>query len=159
MKSAAHSSGVGASVTVRLAALDDAAALARLSGQLGYPAAEDDVARRLAQIIGKPDHAVFVAEITQPNLAPRVAGWVHGFVQRIIESDPTVEIGGLVVDESRRGLGFGALLVDQLERWARGTDCGAITVRSNVVRERAHAFYQRLGFAPVKTQRVFRKAI
>jgi len=32
-------------------------------------------------------------------------------------------------------------------------------VRSNVTRERAHAFYGRLGYETVKTQRVFRKTL
>jgi hypothetical protein len=32
-------------------------------------------------------------------------------------------------------------------------------VRSNVVRERAHAFYQREGFVLIKTQRVFEKPL
>lgn len=147
------------SVAVRRAAPDDVAALAELAGQLGYPSSVEQVAARLAQILDRPDHVVFVAEITRPNAQPGVAGWVHGFVQRVVESDPTVEIGGLVVDVNQRGLGIGGLLMDQLERWARDTGCDAITVRSNVIRERAHAFYQRLGYALVKSQRVFRKQI
>lgn len=147
------------SVAVRRAALDDAPALAALAGQLGYPSSVEQVASRLAQILGRPDHVVFVAEITQPSAQPGVAGWVHGFVQRVIERDPTVEIGGLVIDADQRGLGIGGLLMDQLERWAWDTGCDAITVRSNVIRERAHAFYQRLGYALVKSQRVFRKQI
>jgi GNAT superfamily N-acetyltransferase len=49
--------------------------------------------------------------------------------------------------------------MDQLERWARGVGCGMVTVRSNLIREGAHAFYQRLGFEVIKTQRVLRKPI
>ena len=139
--------------------MDDAPELARLSDQLGYPTLGEQVTTRLAQILARSDHAVFIAEIPSSGAGPRVAGWVHGFVQRIVESDPTIVIGGLVVDENERGLGIGHALMEQIERWARAASCGTVTVRSNVVRERAHAFYKRLGYAPLKTQRVFRKTI
>ena len=49
--------------------------------------------------------------------------------------------------------------MEEFERWAEARGCSAIMVRSNVVRERAHAFYQRLGFEVIKTQRVLRKPI
>ena len=52
----------------------------------------------------------------------------------------------LVVDESRRGLGIGAALVDAALDWAAGQGFDTLRVRSNVVRERTHAFYERLGF-------------
>ena len=156
MRPSSHES---ARVTVRPATLADAAALATLTGQLGYPSTLEQIAQRLAQISTLPDHAVFVAEVVQSHGAAGVAGWVHGSVRRILENDPFVEIGGLIVDENQRGLGIGALLMDQLERWARGMGCGAVTVRSNVVRGRAHAFYQRRGYATVKTQHVFRKPL
>ena len=146
-------------ITLRPAALEDAPALARLSGQLGYPSSFEQVTRRLSQMLEQPGQAVLVAELPQPGESGRVVGWVHGFVQRTVESDATIEIGGLVVDEYQRGLGIGRLLMDEVERWARGAGCGTITVRSNVIRDRAHAFYQRLGFSAVKSQRVFRKAI
>ncbi|HUI42800.1 MAG TPA: GNAT family N-acetyltransferase [Terriglobia bacterium] len=151
---------------VRPATLDDADALARLSNQLGYPASREQVERRLGEILANPEHAIFVAEAGFAPEAGResqggagLAGWVHAFAERTVESDPTVEIGGLVVDDARRGAGVGRLLMDQAERWARETGCATITVRSNVIREHAHAFYERLGYAPVKTQRVFRKPI
>jgi GNAT superfamily N-acetyltransferase len=148
-----------ARIRVRPAELRDAPALARLSGQLGYPNSMDDIECRLNQILARPDHAVFVAEAFEQGAPVRVLGWVHGAVRRILESDPFVEIGGMIVDEERRGMGIGRLLMDQLEPWARNAGCVAITVRSNVIREGAHLFYQRLGFAAFKTQRVFRKQL
>jgi GNAT superfamily N-acetyltransferase len=146
-------------ISVRPAVPNDAAALAELSTQLGYPSSTQQVSCRLAQILGASDHVVFVAEITRPGAPAHVAGWVHGFVQRTIESDPSVEIGGLVVDQRQRGLGVGRVLMEHIERWAREAGCSTVTVRANVVRESAHTFYQRLGYDTVKSQRVFRKPL
>lgn len=150
--------------TVRAARSEDAAALARLAGQLGYPSSAGQVERRLTQVLGRPEHAVLVAEAAAPSSAlpegsTALAGWIHAFVERSIESDPTVEIGGLVVDETLRGSGAGRLLIERAEQWARSTGCTTVTVRSNVIRERAHAFYQALGYTVVKSQQVLRKTI
>lgn len=151
-------------LTVRPATIDDSEALARLSLQLGYPTSCEPVERRLGTILGKPEHAVFVAEAESerggtPQTGPQVVAWIHGFVQRIVESDPTVQLGGLVVDEAWRGRGAGRLLLEQVERWARAVGCTTVTVRSNVIREPAHRFYRNMGYSAVKVQRVFRKQV
>jgi len=41
-------------------------------------------------------------------------------------------------------------LLDAAEKWARGVGCDAISVRSNVKRERAHQFYRDNGYIDVK---------
>ncbi|HEV2425837.1 MAG TPA: GNAT family N-acetyltransferase [Terriglobia bacterium] len=151
-------------VTVRPAAIRDAEALARLSVQLGYPSSRERVERRLASLLGQPGHVVLVAEAESegggmPQTSQQVVAWIHGFVQPLVESDPTAQIGGLVVDEEWRGRGAGRLLVEHLERWARSASCATVTVRSNVVREEAHQFYQKMGYRVVKTQRVFSKKV
>jgi GNAT superfamily N-acetyltransferase len=145
--------------TVRPAVLPDAAVIARLSGELGYPSSPEQVKERLAGLQSHPEHAVLVAEAQVSPSESHVVGWVHAYVERTLESNPTVELGGLVVEETWRGSGIGRLLMGQVECWARATGCETVTVRSNVVRERAHAFYQRLGFGLVKTQDVFRKSV
>jgi GNAT superfamily N-acetyltransferase len=76
---------------------------------------------------------------------------------RIFETALQAEIAGLIVDESARGAGLGRDLVAAAGVWARARGCRVIRVRSNVVRERARAFYEREGFVVLKTQRVFEK--
>jgi len=154
----------GSRIAIRPATINDAEALARLSVQLGYPTSREQVASRLSAIVGKPEHSIFVAEADSesggtPQAGLHVVGWIHGFVQRIVESDPTVQLGGLVVDEASRGRGAGRLLLEHIERWARGAGCATVTVRTNVIREQAHQFYQSMGYDAVKLQRVFRKQI
>jgi len=144
---------------IRPAYVDDSGALAELSSQLGYPSTRAQLRRRLAKILANPAHAVFIAEAHPRSGDFPLAGWVHAYVERTLESEPTVEIGGLVVEESRRGFGVGRLLMERAERWARRTGCPTLTVRSNVLRTGAHAFYQRLGYRLVKNQRVFRKTL
>jgi GNAT superfamily N-acetyltransferase len=53
----------------------------------------------------------------------------------------------------------GRRLVERGEAWAREKGLNTIGVHSNVVRERAHSFYLRLGYAVTKSQKVFRKSL
>ncbi len=66
-------------------------------------------------------------------------------------------MNGLVVDEAVRSQGCGWLLLDAGEKWARKKGCKGVSVRSNVIRERAHEFYLRHGYEHYKTQKAFRK--
>jgi GNAT superfamily N-acetyltransferase len=141
-------------VAIRPARDADRTDLARLSTQLGYPMTAQEARERLAGIADHADHALLVAE-----QAGRLAGWLQVSRVRVFESEDGVEIGGLVVDEALRGRGIGARLIVEAERWARERGCSRIRVRSNVVRERAHAFYRSAGFSEIKTQRVFEKPL
>jgi GNAT superfamily N-acetyltransferase len=141
--------------TVRSVAAEDAARLAELCGQLGYPAMQAQVERRLEQIQRDERHAAFVAE-SQDGL---VLGWVHVILRQLLVADLHAELGGLIVDEDHRGCGIGRLLMERAERWARERGCQALTLRSNVVRREAHVFYERIGYAVTKTQLAFRKTL
>jgi len=48
-------------------------------------------------------------------------------------------------------------LLRAAERWAKSKGCKNMSVRSNVIRERAHTFYLRNGYQHYKTQKAFRK--
>ncbi|HJW71323.1 MAG TPA: GNAT family N-acetyltransferase [Geothrix sp.] len=138
------------SVILRPADTQDAAALAGLSGELGYPSTEGDLVERLASVLGKDDHLVFVAE--QDG---KVVGWLHAFVALRIESPAFAEIAGLVVARSARGEGLGQQLVQAASAWARLKGLQKLRVRSNVARKESHDFYTRIGFEPLKTQLVY----
>lgn len=140
---------------VRPVQLTDAGRIAALSGQLGYPSSAASVRRRLRILLARRDHAIWVAEID----GGIVAGWIHVFVKQLLESDREAEIGGLVIDENFRGRGAGKALVERAERWAKARRLKSVYVRSNIVRNDAHIFYQKLGYKVIKTQYAFRKAI
>jgi GNAT superfamily N-acetyltransferase len=140
------------SVEIRLPRAEDFLRLAELAGQLGYPSTSSEIERRLVGLEGSRDHQVFVAQANG-----EVVGWIGVFIYRCLEADARAEISGLVVDERVRSQGIGLKLLARAEEWARELGCEAIGLRSNVIRERAHLFYERLGYKYVKTQKSFRK--
>jgi GNAT superfamily N-acetyltransferase len=147
--------GAAPGVKVRRAQARDAARIAELSGQLGYPATEAQIEKRLRQLMRASKHIVLVAE--KPGAG--VIGWIHASVMNLLESETRVEINGLIVADGHRSVGAGAKLLEAAEQWARRHGCERVNVRSNVIRERAHAFYLRQGYDHYKTQKAFRKAL
>ncbi len=135
----------------------DAPALAILAAQLGYPSTPEQIAARLADVTPRPENAVLVAVADAAEAA--VIGWIHVAGSHGIETDPFALILALVVDEHHRGGGTGAALVEAASAWAGRSGFRTLRVRSNVVRERTHLFYERLGFARVKTQVAFARPI
>jgi len=142
-------------ISIRAMVAGDAPAVARLATQLGYPSSARQIERRWETVCSSGDSEALVA--VGPDGA--VLGWIHVFQTRLLESDPVAEIGGLVVDEGARGRGIGAMLVVSAEAWAVGREFSAVTVRSNVIRKEAHAFYQKLGYSAQKSQVKFRKTL
>jgi GNAT superfamily N-acetyltransferase len=142
-------------VKIRRARSSDAGRLAVLSGELGYPATPGDMKGRLSRLKPASDNAVFVAE----NDKREVIGWLHVSVTLLLEVPLRAEVNGLVVSEGHRSRGAGAELLQAAERWAQSRKCLSMSVRSNVIRDRAHKFYERHGYEHYKTQKAFRKPL
>ena len=140
---------------IRAAQASDHAQIAELAGQLSYPSTPEEIARRLQGLQRSAEAAVFVVELETGE----IAGWIAVFVYRTVEADARAEVSGLVVDERFRSQRVGEHLLARAEQWAREHGCRAIGLRSNIIRDRAHAFYQRQGYAHVKTQKAFRKEL
>jgi GNAT superfamily N-acetyltransferase len=136
---------------IRKASLGDDDQIASLSGELGYPCTPAQIDHRLSVILPLKHHSVFVAETSDG----KVIGWIHVFISFRVESDPFVEIGGLVVSQSHRGQGIGELLFGQAVGWTRDQQLNVIRVRSRIERDDAHRFYKRLGFRQLKSQYVY----
>lgn len=137
---------------IRRARKTDSLRIAELSAQLGYPATGQEIVQRMERMRPAALHAVFVAESEK-----LVTGWLHVSVTPLLEVPLRAEVNGLVVDEKRRSAGSGAELLQAAERWAANKGCKSVSVRSNVIRERAHEFYLRNGYEHYKTQKAFRK--
>jgi GNAT superfamily N-acetyltransferase len=131
----------------------DVERVADLLTQLGYPTTGSSVATRFARIDAE-QNALLVADESGTARA-----WIHVAVHAYLESDDTAEIVGLVVADGHRSRGIGTSLVDAAESWAAGKGCRALRVRSRIVRERAHAFYECAGFERIKTQHCFEKPL
>jgi len=130
--------------------------MAELCGQLGYPASTREMTKRLSFVLRHKNGACFVAEM---NPGCTIAGWIHVSTTPLLEVERRAEMNGIIVDENSRSKGTGWLLMEAAEEWARKHGCKSMSVRSNVVRERAHAFYERCGYEHYKTQKAFRKKL
>jgi GNAT superfamily N-acetyltransferase len=106
-------------------------------------------------------HEVFetTARKTAPLTQAQIAGCIGAYLFRSVGTDSYVEINGLVVDQNVRSSGIGKMLIDAAEEWARRVRCHAVSVRSNIKRDRAHRFYTINGYDHVKTQKEFRKSL
>jgi GNAT superfamily N-acetyltransferase len=144
-----------ATISIRPAVDEDVVALASLSTQLGYPSDANAMRERLRRVRDLEIGQVFVAV----GAASRVVGWTHVVERFTLEDEPFVEIAGLIVDETARSAGVGAALLRVAESWAREQGHARMRVRSNVIRERAHEFYKREGYAEKKRQVVFEKSL
>jgi GNAT superfamily N-acetyltransferase len=142
-------------VKIRRARASDAPQLAELSGQLGYPTTAAEIKKRLRRLKPSSQNALFVAESPDSG----VVGWAHVSVTHLMEVGTRAELNGLIVADGQRSLGAGARLLQAAEDWAHKRGCPSMSVRSNVIRERAHKFYERQGYEHYKTQKAFRKEL
>ena len=138
---------------IRRARPSDAKCLAELSGQLGYPTNAAEITKRMRKLKPAAQNALFVAE--SPTAG--VVGWTHVSVTHLMEVGTRAELNALIVEEDQRSLGAGARLLETAEAWARKSGCPSMSPRSNVIRDRAHKFYERQGYEHYKTQKAFRK--
>jgi GNAT superfamily N-acetyltransferase len=137
-------------MTIRSMLETDAATLAELSTQLGYPAVEAQLTARIKAMNSGPDMVLVAA-----SEDGKAIGWIHLRRFTSLHSDPVAEICALVVDSEHRSRGVGTQLVAAAVDWARAGGFDSIRVRSNAIRKDAHRFYQRLGFQIKKTSLTF----
>jgi GNAT superfamily N-acetyltransferase len=139
---------------LRPARIEDAAEIARLSIELGYPATVVDMRSRLALLLEQAAHRVCVVDAGET-----LQGWIAIEQRLILEIGDCVEVMGLVVDTNSRHSGVGRALMEEAERWARTLGIGRITVRSDILRDASHPFYERMGYVRHKTQHAYDKLI
>lgn len=142
-------------LSVRMIAREDAAAVAELSGQLGYEATAREISERIALLLSCTEaQIVFVACV-----AEEVVGWIEASIVHHLQSPAHSLIGGLVVKDGVRNLGVGKRLCAEIEDWSRSKGMGVVRVTSRSTREGAHRFYLREGYRQTKTSAVFEKVL
>lgn len=140
---------------IRTSGPEDSPSISALAKQLGYDATAEQIAQRLRYFVASAEHNVFVAEAE----GGVVIGWIGMYVARSMTSDARLEISGLVVSEGYRSRGVGALLLTCAEEWAAARGLDEVGVHANLIRERAHRFYERNGYRLEKSQKFFRKRL
>jgi len=143
------------SLVIRPAKREDAPALSRLLGQLGYPSEAADIPDRIDKVRARPGSIVLVAE--QSGQAVGVVT-VHLF-QAMHANEPNAWLTALVVDEAVRGQGVGSALVQRAEEWAAQHGALRISLTSALHRGEAHEFYKALDYehTGVRLTKIFAK--
>lgn len=127
---------------IRHLAGSDAAPLARLITQLGYPTDAAQMARRMESIASEPRTHAFVAESDT-----RVVGMIAVTLHRGYEYDGFLgEVINVVVDEDARRGGIGKRLMQAGEQWLREQGVRRIKINTSYRRTDTHRFYERMGY-------------
>jgi GNAT superfamily N-acetyltransferase len=129
-------------IDIGRATASDAAAMAPLLTQLGYPTAVEVVPHRLAAI-EREGGVAFIARDDSGKVVGLISGARHATLHA---GDRVAYITALVTDAEARGQGVGRALVAAIEQWARESGCTRLSVTSAEHRADAHAFYPRCGF-------------
>jgi ribosomal protein S18 acetylase RimI-like enzyme len=136
-----------AKTIIREASEDDLPAILRLYGQpeiddgaILSPDAARDIFRQFACY---PHYKLYVAE-----RGGEVAGSYAFLVMHNLGhlGAPSAIVEDVVVDPASQGAGIGQQMMRHAMEQARAANCYKLTLSSNAKRERAHAFYEKLGF-------------
>ena len=126
---------------VRRAGPEDAALIAPLLSQLGYPVEAATVAERFAGLTSVGDTALLAMR------GAAAIGLATLHATPVLHRPASVgRVTSLVVAEDMRGQGVGRALMTEAERILTERGCGLIEVTSNRSRTEAHAFYEKLGY-------------
>ena len=112
-----------------------------LIGQLGYEMPQAELVRRLTAVLAHADHRVWVYDD-----GGKAVGLLHAFFRPALDKPPEVMVQALVIEASQRSKGVGEALMQVAEGWAREKGCTSVALYSRVDRDRAHRFYERLGY-------------
>jgi GNAT superfamily N-acetyltransferase len=129
-------------VTARAAAADDAAAIARLLTELGYPHSADEARSRLEAWIGGERRLLLVATEDDAPIG-LVAVAALPYLER---AGSWARIVALAVAASHRRRGVGRTLVAAAEEAAVRWGCVTIEATSARRRLESHPFYLGLGY-------------
>ena len=130
-------------MNIRSANVEDAAAIAPLLEELGYPVDPETVRARLARIAGGEATGVLLA-VAEGAPAALIA---YQLIDHLERPHPTCRITALVTSSEHRRSGTAARLLAALEELARERGCDRLEVTTRPHREDALGFYRDAGFA------------
>jgi len=139
-------------IILRSVKTEDSHGVKKLAEELGYPSSEEKISEILETVISHDDHRMIVAEKEND-----LVGYIHMVSSLRVGSDPFVEIAALSVRDDYRKKGIGKALISESQNMATEKGVDYIRIRSNIIREDAHKFFEQRGFRNLKTQEVFIK--
>ena len=119
----------------------DRAMVRRLIGQLADAPDEAEFRTRFERVSAEAGHRIIVAV-----LESEVVGVLHVFERPALEKPCEAVVQALVVDGERRGAGIGEALMREAEAWAARRKLPSTALYTRVDRDRARAFYERIGY-------------
>ena len=128
---------------IREGKLSDAAGLAALMCELGYETAGAEMESRLISILKDPRYKTLVA-LNDDKICGMI-GTVSA--SSYLHNDLTGRIIALVVSRESRRRGIGARLIAEAEKNLIQRGITRVTVTARFEREKAHQFYEKLGYA------------
>jgi len=129
------------SLTIRVAADQDASVLSDLLKEIKYPVQADELEARLKEM-DSIQNLVLVAE----NNAKIVGLLTAHFMPVLHREYPVARITLLVVTEQHRASGVGRCLMEEAEHRISERGATIVEVISNRRYESAHGFYEHLGY-------------
>ncbi|AVH69846.1 GNAT family N-acetyltransferase [Nostoc sp. 'Lobaria pulmonaria (5183) cyanobiont'] len=142
-------------IKIRQAEIKDVQRITSLCEQLEYYVTNQQIEQRLTKIKKNNAHIVYVATLEDEY----VIGWAHAHIcDSIVIPTPAILLG-LVVDKDYRHSGIGRFLMQQIEQWASLVGCEGVLLRSNIKRQEAHSFYEKIGYTNIKQSVTFYKKL
>ncbi len=126
-----------AALTIREANPDDAAFVAELVSQLGYPALADATRGRMEEL--EHDGQILLVAELDGELAGVAVMQIYPV---LVQDAPICRLVALVVAERARRRGIGRALTLAVEKEAQGSGCDRVVLDSAVWRDEAHEFYR-----------------
>lgn len=126
-----------------------------LLSELSYDIPMDELTKRFENVMGREDHAVFVAKDASEN----ALGLIHAYERAALEKPVEAYIQSLVVSKNARRSGVGKMLNEAAEEWAKDRELQSIALHTQVHRADAVSFYTKEGYAEITQSRMLRKKI
>lgn len=127
---------------IRNATKNDREELVLLFKELGYNISKRELESKLERFSSTKTDQVFVAVLNEEIvgvLSLHIMPFIH-------EPKHICRISAIVVRESFQGMGIGNQLMRKAEVYARECGCSRVEVTTRFQREKAQAFYKRLGY-------------
>jgi ribosomal protein S18 acetylase RimI-like enzyme len=129
-------------VTIRVAEMNDAAALAHLMCELGYETTKSEMQMRMERIATDKCYRTFVAV-----LDGKVCGMIGTLTCPSYEhNDPSGRILALAILSTMRRRGIGRALIAAAEKDFAQRAIRRVALDTRLAREDAHKFYESLGY-------------
>jgi ribosomal protein S18 acetylase RimI-like enzyme len=129
-------------LTIRVAEMNDAAALAELMCELGYETTKLEMQTRMARIAADERYRTFVAVRDR-----KVYGMIGTLTCLSYEhNDPSGRILALAILSTMRRRGIGRALIAAAEEDFAQRGIKRVALNTRLTREDAHKFYESLGY-------------